>query len=116
MQNLRKLSDRMSVASQISVEDIPAIRAAGFSAVMCNRPDGEEAGQPAWREIEAAARDAGLEARFAPMAGRYPTDEALTGFARAVEEIDGAILAYCRTGTRSEILWNATQAVAHAAE
>jgi len=116
MQNIKKLDDFMSVSPQISVADIPAIRAAGFTAIMCNRPDGEDAGQPAFAEIEAAAKAAGLEARFVPMAGRLPTDEALTGFARALAEIRGPIFAYCRTGTRCEILWNATQPLARAAE
>lgn len=116
MQNIKKLDDRMTVSPQISVDDISAIRAAGYSAIMCNRPDGEDASQPAWREIEAAARAAGLEARFVPLAGRDITGEALDGFARAMAEIDGAIFAYCRTGTRCEILWNATQTLARAAE
>lgn len=115
MPNIKKLSDSVSVAAQISPQDLPAIRAAGYKGIICNRPDNEEAGQPDWKEIEAAARSAGLEARFVPLAGPVPTDEALAGFARAVDDIDGAVLAFCRTGRRSEILWNATQTLARAA-
>ena len=116
MQNAKQLSESMTVAPQITVEDIAAIRAAGFSAIMCNRPDGEDEGQPNWRDIETAAQAAGLETRFVPMSGRNPTAEALRGFALATAEIDGPIFAYCRTGTRCEILWNATQPMARAAE
>jgi len=116
MQNVKKLSAHFSVTPQIAPGDIPAIRAAGFKGIICNRPDGEAEGQPAWRDIEAAARKAGIETRFLPMTGPVPTDQALAGLIRAVEEIDGAILAFCRTGTRSEILWNAVQPLSRAAE
>ena len=54
----------LSVSPQILPEDIAAIAAAGFRSVMCNRPDGEAADQPAFAEIEAAARAAGLEAAY----------------------------------------------------
>jgi sulfide:quinone oxidoreductase len=116
MQNIKKLNDRMTVGPQISIDDIARIRAAGFTAIICNRPDGEDEGQLPWREIEAAAKAAGLETRFVPQAGRELTKEALDGFAQAIAEIDGAIFAYCRTGTRSEKLWNATQSLTLAAE
>lgn len=116
MQNAKMLSETMTVSPQITVDDIAAIRAAGFQAIMCNRPDGEDETQPAWADIQTAAQAAGLETRFVPMTGRIPSDEALSGFAQAMAEIDGPIFAYCRTGTRCEILWNATQPVASAAE
>jgi sulfide:quinone oxidoreductase len=116
MQNIKKLDDRMTVSGQITTADIPAIKAAGFSAVMCNRPDGEQFGQPAWREIAKSAQEAGLETWYAPMAGRNPTVEELAGFAQAVEDLDGPIFAYCRSGARCEILWTATQGMARAAE
>ena len=116
MHNIKKLTDQFWVCAQITAEDIPAIRSKGFKGIICNRPDGEEAGQPAWQQIEAVARNAGLEAHFAPLAGPIPTKEALSGVAHAIEHVDGPILAYCRTGTRSEILWNALRSVARAAE
>lgn len=116
MENSKILSETVTVAPQISASDVEAIRAQGFTAIMCNRPDGEQEGQPTWKEIEAAAHKAGLKAFHVPMDGRNPTDEALVGFARAVSEANGPIFAYCRTGTRSEILWEATRTLAKAAE
>ena len=116
MKTFKKLSERVSVTDQATPQEIPAIRAAGFKAIIGNRPDNEEAGQPAWQEIEAAARKAGLQTRFVPLSGPVPTDEALAGFDGALSDLDGPILAFCRTGRRSEILWNATQSFARAAE
>ena len=43
---IRKVDDSISVAPQIQPEDIAAIKAAGFVAIVNNRPD-DEAGRPA---------------------------------------------------------------------
>ena len=63
---INKVTDALSVSPQITAEDVAAIRDAGFRAIICNRPDGEGADQPNFEEIEAAARAAGLEARYLP--------------------------------------------------
>ena len=39
--DIRKITDEFSVSPQIRVADVAAIAAAGFRAVICNRPDGE---------------------------------------------------------------------------
>jgi sulfide:quinone oxidoreductase len=61
---IKAINAGLSVSPQVLPEDISAIAAAGFRSVMCNRPDGEAADQPAFAEIEAAARAAGLEAAY----------------------------------------------------
>ena len=43
---LKKITDAISVSPQIAPADIQAIKAAGFRAIICNRPDGEGADQP----------------------------------------------------------------------
>ncbi|WP_371168841.1 TIGR01244 family sulfur transferase [Aliiroseovarius sp. 2305UL8-7] len=102
---MKKLDERVTVAPQITVADIPAIKAAGFAVVMCNRPDGEEPGQPNWAEIEAAAQAAGLQTSFLPMATREDALAVIPACRQVVEEAPGPVFAYCRTGTRCEILW-----------
>ena len=57
---IRKVDDSISVAPQISVEDVAAIKAAGFTAIVNNRPDDEEAGQISGEAIREAALAAGL--------------------------------------------------------
>ena len=42
--DLRKITEKVSVSPQITVEDMAAIKAAGFRAIICNRPDGEGRG------------------------------------------------------------------------
>ncbi len=102
---IRKIDDSISVAPQITVDDIAAIKAAGFVALINNRPDDEEAGQPSGESIRAAAEAAGLAYTAIPVGGggfSFPQVQAMAG---ALAAADGPVLAYCRSGTRSCNLW-----------
>ena len=57
---IKRINDHVSVSGQISPDDIPALKAAGFTTIVNNRPDGEAPDQPSGAEIEAAAKAAGL--------------------------------------------------------
>ncbi|MGD9866273.1 MAG: TIGR01244 family sulfur transferase, partial [Pseudodonghicola sp.] len=107
---IKKITDGLSVSPQIAVADIAAIKAAGFRAVICNRPDAEAADQPSHEEIETAAAAAGLEFRFLPVTPGIVTDETAAAFGTALTELPGPVLAYCRTGTRSTTLWSLSEA------
>jgi Putative phosphatase (DUF442) len=48
---LTKLTHRLSTSPQIRPEEVADIAAAGFRSIVCNRPDGEEQGQPTADEI-----------------------------------------------------------------
>ena len=63
---LRPLSPTVWVSPQLSPELMPALAASGVGRIISNRPDGEEPGQPSAAEMEAAARDAGLDVRLDP--------------------------------------------------
>ncbi|MBW8840396.1 MAG: TIGR01244 family phosphatase [Sphingomonadales bacterium] len=107
---IRKVDDSISVAPQISVEDVAAIKAAGFTGIINNRPDEEEAGQPEGDAIRDAALAAGLSYAAIPIthAGfSYPQIEAM---AEVLAGADGPVLAFCRSGTRSCNLWALAQA------
>jgi len=102
----RQITEDFSVAPQITPADIPAIAAAGFRAIMCNRPDGEEPGQPAEAEVIAAARAAGLETCSVPFSSATMTDADVTAFREALDAMPKPMLAYCRTGTRCTMMWS----------
>ena len=106
----RALSPKISVAPQITADDIAKAKAAGFRAIICNRPDGEAADQPVFAEIEAAAKKAGLETRYIPIVAGKVSDEDAATFGKALIELPGPVLAYCRTGTRSATLWSLAMA------
>ncbi|MEE9314131.1 MAG: TIGR01244 family sulfur transferase [Rhizobiaceae bacterium] len=106
---IKKLNDKVSVAVQIQLSDLATIAEAGFTTVMSNRPDGEEIGQPSFAEVKEAAEQAGLKAVHVPVvSGGMMADDPVK-FGQVVDEAEGAVLAFCRTGTRSAILWSLDQ-------
>lgn len=108
--DIRKITDEVSVAPQLLPGDMAAAAAQGFRSVICNRPDGEAADQPTFDEVEAAAQAAGLQTRYMPIVSGKVRDEDAEDFGRALVELPGPVLAYCRTGTRSATLWSLSQA------
>ena len=105
MTDIRALNDRVAVAPQIHADDLPAIAAAGYVAVINNRPDGEEPGQPAGAAIRAAAEAAGLSYHEVPVGQMGIGPAQLDAMTAALAQADGPVLAYCRSGTRSCNLW-----------
>tara|TARA_R110000787_G_scaffold36948_20_gene94182 strand:- start:2091 stop:3764 length:1674 start_codon:yes stop_codon:yes gene_type:complete len=108
--DIKPLAAGLSVSAQITPTDMQAIKDAGFRAIICNRPDGEGADQPTFDEIAAAAKKAGLEARYLPIVSGKVSDADADAFDTAMTELPGPILAYCRSGTRSATLWSLAQA------
>ena len=104
-----QLTETLSVAAQVTPQDIPNIAAQGFSTVVCNRPDGEVPDQASMYAIEAACNDANL------LFVRYPVDALnfpgpdLEGLGELFDDAGQRVLAYCRTGTRCANLWVATR-------
>ncbi|CUH74791.1 bifunctional protein tyrosine phosphatase family protein/NAD(P)/FAD-dependent oxidoreductase [Tropicibacter naphthalenivorans] len=106
----KKINDDITVSPQITAEHIAEIKAAGFRSIICNRPDGEGADQPTFEEIHAAAKAAGLDARYQPVVGGKVSDADADAFGAMLRELPGPVFAYCRTGTRSATLWSLSQA------
>lgn len=105
MSDFRRLSPTMLAAPQIAPADVAEAKAMGVTLVVNNRPEGESDDQTPGAEIEAAARAAGIDYLAIPIthAGfSHPQVEAL---AVALERAGGPVLAYCRSGTRSTLLW-----------
>ncbi|ASW01608.1 bifunctional protein tyrosine phosphatase family protein/NAD(P)/FAD-dependent oxidoreductase [Paraburkholderia aromaticivorans] len=110
--NIKRLTDALSVSPQIQVADLPALRAAGFRTLICNRPDGEGPDQPTFAEIAAAARDEGIEARYLPVESGRVSDADARLFGEYLHGLPGPVLAYCRSGMRSATLWALSRASA----
>ncbi|MGS0896789.1 aminotransferase class V-fold PLP-dependent enzyme [Burkholderia stagnalis] len=95
-----------AASRQIATADLKAIRHAGFRSIICNRPDGESADQPAFDEIAAAARELGLDARYLPVERDRIGDAEVDAFGALLDTLPKPVLAYCRSGSRSGALWN----------
>lgn len=109
MLDLRRVTDGFAVAPQIAPEDMAALKAQGFVAVINNRPDGEEPGQPSGPEMAAAAEAAGLAYRAIPVAGGFAHPQ-VAEMAQVLTGTDGPVFAFCRSGTRSTLLWALAEA------
>lgn len=102
---MRQLDEQVMVSGQISPSEVPELKSQGITAIINNRPDGEEPGQPLGADIEAAAEEAGIDYHSIPIhRGIGP------GYVEEMRDVfgahpDGKILAFCRTGTRSALAW-----------
>ncbi|HCY56454.1 MAG TPA: TIGR01244 family phosphatase [Oceanicaulis sp.] len=106
----KTLTPTISVAGQLSADEIRALAAEGYTTVICNRPDGEEPGQPPLSELQAAAHESGLAFHHIPVSGGQFPESAIAAFGEAVNTANGKVMAYCRSGTRSTCLWALSQA------
>lgn len=102
---IRPLTPRYAVAPQVTPEDIPAIAAAGFTTLICNRPDSEVPPDLQSAAIGDAARAAGLTYEVLELSHQTLTPENAAKQRRMIEQADGNVLAYCRSGTRCSVIW-----------
>lgn len=108
--DIRQITPRYSVTPQISVEDLAAIKAAGFTRVICNRPDEEVPPSHQAATIEAAAKALGLEFLTLPLTHQTMTPENTAAQLAMIEASEGPVLAYCASGTRCTVAWSLAQA------
>lgn len=99
--DIRDVASGFAVAPQMAPSDLSQVAKRGFVAVICNRPDGEEEGQPTVAEMREVAQGAGLAFHHIPVAGGAFPDAAIAAFGAVRRGTEGPLLAFCRTGTRS---------------
>ena len=106
----RAIAQDVWVAPQLTPPAMAEAASAGFRSVINNRPD-FEAGptQPTNASMEAAARAAGLEYAFLPVASNYQSPEEIARFAELMATLPKPILAFCRSGARSGRLWQSAR-------
>ena len=109
MSDFRRVTDDFTTAPQISVADVEAAARQGFRTIINNRPDGEDPAQPTAAEIGAAAEAAGLTYFHIPVRGG-PTPDQVEQTQALLAEVEGPVLAFCRSGTRSIVTWSLAQA------
>lgn len=102
----RVLTDNFLAAPQISLGDVAAAKEQGVTLIINNRPDGEEPDAPQGADIEAAAKSAGIAyAAIAVTHAGFSHPQIDAMMAALAQSGGGKVLAYCRSGTRSTLLW-----------
>lgn len=103
--SFKKLTDAIHAAPQISVADVAEAARQGVTLIINNRPEDESDDQTPGAEIEAAARAAGLDYVAIPVTHSGFSEPQVLAMAEALDNAQGPVLAYCRSGTRSTLLW-----------
>lgn len=106
----RKLTDTVFASPQIGLDEVAEAKAQGIALIVNNRPEGESDDQTSGADIEAAAKAAGIGYVAIPVTHAGFSEWQVTAMADALQASPGPILAYCRSGTRSTLLWALAEA------
>ncbi len=106
----RTIDPDFAIAGQISTDDLPKIAEAGFKTIVCARPDDEEAGQPRFDTIAAAAKKVGLSAVHIPVSGSIGESQ-LIRLEQALKTLPKPMFGYCRSGARAGSLFSAAKSL-----
>ena len=106
----RRITDSLLASPQITAKQVAEAAAQGVTLIVNNRPEDESDDQTPGVEIEAAARAAGLGYVAIPVTHSGFSESQVTAMAGALATTEGQVLAYCRSGTRSTLLWALAEA------
>ncbi|MEY4873033.1 MAG: hypothetical protein RLZZ563_2363 [Pseudomonadota bacterium] len=110
--DIRALTPAYAVSPQIDLSDLPAIKAAGYTTIIDNRPDGEIPPHLHTDHMQAAAEALGLTFVANPVIGGAMTMDNVDAQRAAIAAATGPVFAYCASGNRSSVVW----ALAHAGQ
>lgn len=99
-----QLDENYFVAPQISVDDLSALKEQGFTLIVNNRPDAEAEDQPTAQQLQQAAEALGLQYAWNPIELPKLAQQHVDSQAEIISPAQKT-LAFCRTGTRSSVLW-----------
>lgn len=103
--DIRAITPIYAVSPQIAPEDLAAIKAAGYTTIINNRPDGEIPPHLQHRQMQAAATVLGLTYVQNTVIGGAMTDANVVAQGAALAAASGPVLAYCASGNRSSVVW-----------
>ncbi|MGL4321829.1 MAG: TIGR01244 family sulfur transferase [Paracoccaceae bacterium] len=108
--DIRPITPEYAVSPQIELSDIAAIKAAGYTTIIDNRPDGEIPPHLHTAAMKAAVEAMGLTFVANPVIGGAMTQDNVTAQGAAIAASTGPVLAYCARGNRRSVVWALSQA------
>jgi uncharacterized protein (TIGR01244 family) len=102
---LAVLTPNVTALGQPSVDDISKLAERGYRSIISNRPENETDDQPQWLDLKAAAAAHGMDAVQIPVVMGQISDEQVNAFREALERLPKPIAVFCRSGTRSALMW-----------
>lgn len=104
--HLTYVAPDVAIAPQIQPEHMPALAAEGFRSVLNNRME-TEPGQPSQQALREAAAGAGLEYEWQPVNPSMISVRDVAEFAGILDRLPRPVLVFCRSGHRSNALYQA---------
>lgn len=102
---LAVLTPNVTALSQPSVDDISKLAERGYRSIISNRPENETDDQPSWLDLKAAAAAHGMDAVQIPVVMGQIGDDQVEAFRESLERLPKPIAVFCRSGTRSALMW-----------
>src|SRR5271157_603827 len=103
------LAPGLSAAGGLDRADIDALAQAGVRTIVNNRPDGEDPGQLPAAEARRIAEAHGVAYHHIPITAATLSRADVDAFAAALRDAPAPVVAHCRSGTRSALLWALTR-------
>ena len=98
---LTRVSENISITSQLTPRALRYIRSHGISTLVDVRPDGEAPDQPSSTAIAEAARRYNVGFHYLPVPHETIPDSAINSLAQVLAKDNSSTLLYCRTGRRA---------------
>ncbi len=102
---LANLAPGLSAAGKLDRNDIEALAQDGVRTIVNNRPDDEDPGQLSATEARRIAEAQGIAYHHIPITAASLSRADVDAFAAVLAAAEQPIVAHCRSGTRSTLLW-----------
>lgn len=107
--SIRAIDTNFHVTGQITAAQMHEVAKLGYKTVICMRPDKEGFNQPAFADMETAARAAGVETHYIPVVPGAITPAQVSELKKVLREKPGPVLAYCASGNRCASAYEMTK-------
>jgi len=109
MPPLAELAPGLSVSGALDRAAIEALAQSGVRTIINNRPDAEDPGQLPAAEARRLAEARGMAYHHIPVTAVSLSRADVDAFAEALKSAPQPVVAHCRSGTRSTLLWALTR-------
>src|SRR5271167_1758039 len=106
---LAELAPGLSAAGGLDRDAIEALAESGVRTIVNNRPDDEDQGQLPAAEARRIAEAHGIAYHHIPITAATLSRADVDAFAAAMRDAPAPVVAHCRSGTRSALLWALTR-------